>query len=72
MAEDPEAGLFARNCLPPEWVDTSEQARDEIRKLREKVVLLAKAQQRRLLRVMDSSGPDSEVERLSNEIAQVF
>jgi len=58
--------------LPPQWVDSAEEARDDLKNIREKLVQLTKAQQRRLLNVFnDDASPDKEVEAVSNQISSL-
>jgi len=54
--------------LPPEWVDYADKAQEEIKEIRTQLVKLAKAQQRRLLNVMNDA-PDREVEATSSNIS---
>lgn len=55
--------------LPPQWVEAAEQARDDIKLIKDKLAQLEKAQSKRLLRVFsDDKAPDREVERISSEI----
>lgn len=56
--------------LPPQWVESAEEAREHIKSIRDKMVQLAKKQQKRLNNVFNKDGaPDKEVEAISNEIA---
>jgi len=56
--------------LPPQWVEAAEQAREDIRLIKDKLTHLEKAQSKRLLRVFsDDKAPDREVERISSEIS---
>jgi len=58
--------------LPPQWVDAAEQAREDIKKIKDKLVQLEKAQSKRLIRVFsDDKAPDKEVERLSSEVSNL-
>jgi len=57
--------------LPPQWVEAAEEAREEIQKIKEKTVLLIKAQNKRSLKVFDDdSAPDKDVQAYSIQIAQ--
>ena len=56
--------------LPPQWVEAAEQAREDIRLIKDKLIQLEKAQSKRLLRVFsDDKAPDRDVERISSEIS---
>jgi len=56
--------------MPPEWTECAAEAREDIKQLREKLVSLAKMQQKRLLKVfVDESSPDKDVEQASSQIA---
>ena len=58
--------------LPPQWVEAAEQARDDIKTIKDKLVQLEKAQSKRLIRVFsDDKTPDREVERISNEVSNL-
>lgn len=66
---DPESQYRgAQASLPPQWVDFSEQAKEQIKDIQDLLVQLAKAQQRRLQRV--AGGSEHEVEELAGNIAQ--
>jgi len=55
--------------LPPAWVDSAEEAEEDLKNIQEKLVQLTKLQQRRLLNVFNDDGaPDKEVEAVSNQI----
>lgn len=57
-------------ALPPQWVESAEDAREDIKALREKLVHLTKAHHKRLLRVFgDDASPDREVEAVSSQIS---
>mmetsp|Transcript_52155 Transcript_52155/g.153916 ORF Transcript_52155/g.153916 Transcript_52155/m.153916 type:complete len:428 (-) Transcript_52155:37-1320(-) len=58
-----------RAMLPPAWVDHADRAADEIKDIRMQLVQLTKAQQRRLLKVVNHDDADKEVEVLSNSVA---
>ncbi|KAF8821836.1 SnaRE domain-containing protein [Cardiosporidium cionae] len=61
--------------LPPAWLDVVEEAQEDISKIKEKLSLLQKAQQRRLLIVFEdssSSQPDSEIQILCQNITTLF
>lgn len=56
--------------LPPQWVESAEDAKENIKHIREKLVKLTKAQQTRLLRVFsDDTSPDREVEQIASQIS---
>merc|ERR1719296_462553 len=56
--------------LPPEWTDCASEAREDIKHIREKLVQLAKMQQKRLLKVfVDDAAPDKDVEQCSIQIS---
>ncbi|CAE7776776.1 SYP42 [Symbiodinium sp. CCMP2592] len=58
--------------LPPQWVEAAEQAREDIKTIKDKMVQLEKAQSKRLIRVFsDDKTPDREVERISNEVSNL-
>lgn len=66
--EDIEMG-----ALPPQWLESAQRARDDIRCIREKMKELAKAQNRRLLRVFGhDSSPDKDVETISSQISDLI
>lgn len=59
--------------LPPQWVDLVDEANDDISKIREKLVQLQRAQQKRLLKVFrEDDGPDREIELISSSVGQFF
>mmetsp|Transcript_12023 Transcript_12023/g.32206 ORF Transcript_12023/g.32206 Transcript_12023/m.32206 type:complete len:319 (-) Transcript_12023:208-1164(-) len=63
---------MAIGSLPPQWTDSAEEAREDIKAMKEKLVQLAKAQQKRLLKVfVDDAAPDKEVEMISNQISSL-
>jgi len=67
---DPESPVKGGQAyLPPRWVDFADKAKEEIKEIRDQLVQLAKAQQRRLLRADGPSGPDQEVEAIAASIA---
>uniref|UniRef100_A0A7S1FCF5 t-SNARE coiled-coil homology domain-containing protein n=1 Tax=Noctiluca scintillans TaxID=2966 RepID=A0A7S1FCF5_NOCSC len=56
--------------LPPQWMESAEECREDIKKIRDKLVQLTKYQQRRLLKVFgDDEAPDKEVETVTNQIS---
>ncbi|CAJ1399106.1 unnamed protein product [Effrenium voratum] len=58
------------SSLPPQWVEAAEQAKEDMKLIKDKLIQLEKAQSKRLLRVFsDDKAPDREVERISNEIS---
>lgn len=61
-------------CLPPTWVDTSDEAKTSISKLRERIDVLRKAHQKRLRQVFkdDESKGDQEIQTLSAQISNLF
>mmetsp|Transcript_53528 Transcript_53528/g.98110 ORF Transcript_53528/g.98110 Transcript_53528/m.98110 type:complete len:309 (-) Transcript_53528:56-982(-) len=59
--------------LPPQWVDSATEAREDLKTLNEQLTQLKKAQQKRLLKVFgDDAGPDKEVERISSSIGTLL
>jgi len=67
---DPESPVKGGQAyLPPRWVDFADKAKEEIKEIRDQLVQLAKAQQRRLLRADGAGGPDQEVEAIAASIA---
>jgi len=59
-------------ALPPQWVDSAEDAREDIKAIKEKLVALTKAQQKRLLNVFsDDAQPDKDVEAISGHIGKL-
>lgn len=66
--EDPRG--IELSALPPQWIDSAQEARDTIKAIRERMAQLAKAQHRRLLKVFDDGGePDKEVMGLFQQIS---
>ncbi|CAE8581319.1 unnamed protein product, partial [Polarella glacialis] len=66
----PDQMSVEMSSLPPQWVESAEEAREDLKAIREKLVQLAKAQQKRLLRVFsDDTSPDKEVEAMSSQIS---
>jgi len=64
-----EVGSFS---LPPEWMSCAEDAREDMKVIREKIVQLTKLQNKRLLKVfIDDSQPDKEVEAISSHISSL-
>lgn len=60
-------------ALPPQWVDSAEDAREDIKAIKEKLVNLTKAQQKRLLNVFsDDAQPDKDVEAISGHIGKLI
>lgn len=63
---------MAETSLPPQWTDSAEQAREDIKNIRQKLVQLTKAQQKRLLKVFgDDGAPDKDVEAVSGQISSL-
>mmetsp|Transcript_78913 Transcript_78913/g.223323 ORF Transcript_78913/g.223323 Transcript_78913/m.223323 type:complete len:314 (-) Transcript_78913:120-1061(-) len=57
------------SSLPPQWIDSADEARQHIKSIRERMVQLTKAQKKRLLKVFgDDGAPDKEVEAISSKI----
>lgn len=54
--------------LPPMWIEAADEAREHLKAIKEKLVALTKAQQRRLLRVMEDDASHPEVDALSRQI----
>jgi len=58
--------------LPPQWVDSAEDAREDLKSIKEQLVQLTKAQQKRLLNVFsDDAQPDKDVEAISGHIGKL-
>lgn len=56
--------------LPPQWIESAEEAKENCKCIREKLNQLAKAQQKRLLKVFsDAASPDKDVEQLVKQIS---
>lgn len=67
-AESPTAR--AQASLPPQWVDFADKAKEDIKEIRDQLVQLTKAQQKRLSRTnVGIDAPDHEVEAISAAIA---
>jgi len=63
---------MAQASLPPAWVDSAEDAREDLKNIKDKLVQLTKVQQKRLLNVFsDDSQPDKEVEAISGHIGKL-
>lgn len=63
---------MTETSLPPQWTDSAEEAREDIKNIRQKLVQLTKAQQKRLLKVFgDDGAPDKEVEAISGQISSL-
>jgi syntaxin 16 len=58
--------------LPPAWIEPALAAREDIKNIRDKMKELAKAQNRRLLRVFGDSKPDQDVELISSQITSLI
>jgi len=71
LGDEGASGRGDRSSLPPEWVDYADTAQEEISQIREQIVKLTKAHQRRLLSVMDNS-PDKDVEAISSNISAMI
>lgn len=57
-------------ALPPQWVESAEEAKECVKQLREKLIQLTKAQQKRLLKIFgDDKSPDKEVNSISSQIS---
>lgn len=58
--------------LPPQWIEASEEAREDLRMIRDKLVQLTKAHKKRLLKVFSDDGaPDKEAEAIANQISSL-
>jgi syntaxin 16 len=58
--------------LPPQWVDSAEDAREDLKSIKEQLVQLTKAQQKRLLNVFsDDAQPDKDVEAISAKVGKL-
>lgn len=62
------------DVLPPQWVDTVDEAQENIGKIKEKIAQLKKAQEKRLRQVFapDSDVPDRDIEMISAAIGTLF
>jgi len=70
--EAPSHTSIEMASLPPQWVDSAEDAREDIKAIKEKLVQLTKAQQKRLLNVFsDDAQPDKDVEAISGHIGKL-
>lgn len=58
--------------LPPQWVDFSDKAREDIREVRSQLVQLTKAHERRLLSVAGADGLDKEIQALAGSISALI
>jgi len=59
--------------LPPQWVDVADEARENLKTIKEKLAQLTKAQQKRLRKVFQDSGtPDKEVEAITLSVSQAI
>jgi len=71
----PGAGVsveMVETKLPPMWTECAEQAREDIKNIRQKLVQLTKAQQKRLLKVFGDDGqPDKDVEAISGQVSSL-
>eukprot|EP00928_Gymnodinium_smaydae_P080579 TRINITY_DN64247_c0_g1_i1.p2 TRINITY_DN64247_c0_g1~~TRINITY_DN64247_c0_g1_i1.p2 ORF type:complete len:322 (+),score=109.76 TRINITY_DN64247_c0_g1_i1:97-1062(+) len=60
------------SSVPPAWMECAQEARMDIKAIQDKLKELAKAQNRRLLRVFgDDAAPDKEVEAISSQISSL-
>lgn len=58
--------------LPPQWIESAEEAKELCKRIREKLNQLAKAQQKRLLKVFsDAISPDKDVEQLARQVSEL-
>mmetsp|Transcript_27025 Transcript_27025/g.62433 ORF Transcript_27025/g.62433 Transcript_27025/m.62433 type:complete len:308 (+) Transcript_27025:90-1013(+) len=68
-----EQSIEMSSQIPPQWLDSAEEAREDLRTLKEKLVQLTKIQQKRLLKVFEDDGkPDKEVDAISNQISDLI
>mmetsp|Transcript_52971 Transcript_52971/g.124072 ORF Transcript_52971/g.124072 Transcript_52971/m.124072 type:complete len:304 (+) Transcript_52971:71-982(+) len=68
-----EQSIEMTSEIAPQWLDTAEEARQDLRTLKEKLVQLTKIQQKRLLKVFEDDGkPDKEVDVISNQISDLI
>jgi syntaxin 16 len=54
--------------LPPQWVESAHEAREDIKSIREKLKELAKVQTKRMKKVFADDSPDKEVENISSQV----
>lgn len=63
--------IIEMTALPPQWIESAEEAREELQKIKEQLVLLTKAQKKRLLKVFEDDGsPDKDCQAISGRITQ--
>lgn len=71
--ERPHETSIEMASLPPQWVDSAEDAREDVKAIKDKLVQLTKAQQKRLLNVFsDDAQPDKDVEATSAQIGKLI
>lgn len=58
--------------LPPQWVDFSDKAREDIREIRSQLVQLTKAHEKRLLDVKGGAGLEKDIQALSSSISTLI
>jgi syntaxin 16 len=64
--------MLEMSSLPPQWMDCAEEAREDLKNIRDKIVQLKKAQQGRILKVFgDDAAPDKETEAIASQISQL-
>lgn len=64
--------MLEMSSLPPQWMDCAEEAREDLKAIRDKIVQLKKAQQARILKVFgDDAAPDKETEAIASQISQL-
>jgi len=60
---------MALDSVPPSWTDAADDARQDLKTVRDKLVQITKVQQKRLLKVFgDDNAPDKELELISGQI----
>jgi len=74
LSEDNDDMAVEMSSLPPTWVDTSDEAKTLIAKLKDRIGVLRKAHQKRLRQVFkdDDVRGDQEIQSLSTSISALF
>jgi len=60
------------SALPPQWIESAEEAREDLKNIRDKLVQLTKAHKKRLLKVFSDDGaPDKEADAIAGQISSL-
>jgi len=60
------------SALPPQWIEAAEEAREDLKTIRDKLGQLTKAHKKRLLKVFsDDAAPDKEAEAIAGQISSL-